>query len=275
MRGGVFVFNDCKTLTKLVSAAMDQEKRNDEKDDMAPPEMPSAYHKARRQLSLFSAILIFWEYVGIRVGDKAAEPVTAKLPVADTKIRFENPEVIPLVISVIVIYFTFRLTIEWLQIMPRRRRQAASRIDLIVSYSLAVAALLLYVFQKVFSFRLADVLTPDAFLTATAGFLIGFFFGVSFVQTNAIKNRIAKIWSRIFLSLVAFAVLFLFLFLRIKSTEMIGSVFISFFVGLFIGSSIGVGGSLSITKIKHYWRLKAERMNEASIAKEEDTPPES
>ena len=76
----------------------------------APPVMSDAYHRARRQLALFSAILIFWEFVGLSVGAPATgngpvPPSEMELPVTGTKLTIQSPQAIPLVIAAIVCYF--------------------------------------------------------------------------------------------------------------------------------------------------------------------------
>ena len=83
--------------------------------DQSTPVMTDAYHKARRQFALFSAILLAWEYVGIELGNEAT------LPVVDPPVTILNSEVIPLVILALVLYFGARLTIEWFQSDPLRR----------------------------------------------------------------------------------------------------------------------------------------------------------
>jgi hypothetical protein len=181
-------------------------KKSDKKDDVSLPSMPDAYHKARRQLNLFSAILIFWEYVGIRIGEKAAEDVSSKIPSLDIKVRLENPEVIPLVIAAIVLYFAFRLSIEWNQSSPRRRAQWASKIDLTVSYIIAAVALVLFLFQKKFTIRVAEFLDVSTISSALLGALLGagFWWGFSNRKRESIAIRIFAVALLIFVSLVLF-----------------------------------------------------------------------
>ena len=137
------------------------------------PPLTDAYHKARRQQGLFSAILIFWEYVGIKIGEKEAQHVTTKLPQTDLKITILNQEAIPLIIFLLVIYFSVRLFIEWLQCDPQRREYYAFKFDLRMSFSLAFIAIAAYIFQQLSEIRIAEILTFKSFLSfAFAGALL-------------------------------------------------------------------------------------------------------
>lgn len=178
-------------------------KMPDKNNDVFLPSMPDAYHKARRQLSLFSAILIFWEYVGIRIGAKVAEPTTGSLLLSDMKIRLENPEVIPFVIAAIVIYFAFRLIIEWNLSSPRCRAHPACKIDLTVSYIIAAAALSLFILQKKFTIRLADFVDTTFLFSAYIGILLGWgcWWGFSSRKRESILVRIFAYAVFIFISI--------------------------------------------------------------------------
>ena len=96
-----------------------------------PPELSESYHKARRQLGLFSAILLSWEYIVIRLNEKPSEPVKLTIPVANNEVAIDHPEVIPIVSVALVLYFALRLGIEWKQCAVDRRVRPASQIDLL------------------------------------------------------------------------------------------------------------------------------------------------
>lgn len=248
---------------------MDLKKGNEEKDGMAPPEMPNAYHRARRQLCLFSAILIFWEYVGIKLGEKVAEPPTTTMPLVGIKVRLENPEVIPVIMIVIVLYFTFRLTIEWQQIAPKRKLQTASWIDLIASYAIAVFALLIYVLQSIFHLRIADFLTPDAFTAILFGSLIGLIITSSILMPNRTKTNIIKtilLWL-----LITFMLVMLYLQFTIPKGKILTTVNIVFFISGFI---ISAATCLFIKKIIPYLKSTKIIKHFIYVPKEEDTSPE-
>ena len=129
--------------------------------------MTEGYHKARRQLVLFSGILVAWEYVGISIGDGSS--VTATVPVGETPVTIRNPEVLPVVILTLILYFAYRLGVEWYQSDKKRRGLLVSRLDLAISGLMAGGAILLFIFQQTSAFRLADALTPLTFAGAVAG----------------------------------------------------------------------------------------------------------
>lgn len=253
----------------------------EKENDVVPHEMPEAYHKARRQLSLFSAILIFWEYVGIRFGEKAEEPITTKMPLFDVKVRLENPEVIPVIIVLLVLYFSFRITIEWKQSDINRRAEMAPRVDLVTSYFLAFVSLALFIFQQLFAFRLADFLTPIAFLFVFSGFIIPFlawlltwFLRHAHEKTFWLFYKFGNFRMKIFCNLImlsAWAVLIL------SSEELYGRRFafqkeVALFY-YFICAAIAYLTLWSISRIKKYFfikKLKAKGIPLDEIIKEWD-----
>ena len=119
------------------------------------PPLSDQYHKTRRQLMLWSGILFAWELIGIDleklkdVGGNAGAAITA----------IKSPQAIPWVLSILILYFTFRCVIEWNQCDAERRRHAASQIDFLFSFAVAIAAISLYVSQHLFSIRVAEKVT--------------------------------------------------------------------------------------------------------------------
>lgn len=142
-------------------------------EQKGPAALSDAYHKARRSLALFSGILIAWEYVGISVGDPEAG-ATGTLP-GDVTVAIRNPEVVPVVIVLLVLFFAARLTIEWWQCDPHRRELLASRVDLFLTFGLAGFSVLIFLLQQVFSYRLADFLTEEAMGAFILAFFMVFF----------------------------------------------------------------------------------------------------
>src|SRR5690242_17142706 len=74
-----------------------------------PQALSTEYHKARKQLMLWAAILFIWELVGIDL-DKAkdAEGYAGALIKS-----IKSPQAVPWVLTAIVIYFLFKCSIEW------------------------------------------------------------------------------------------------------------------------------------------------------------------
>ena len=118
--------------------------------------MTNSYQNARKLLILFSAILIAWEYVGIEIGS------SVKLPPVGTDINIHNPEIVPSLIFIMVLYFAFRYTVEWWLIPLNERLLVPLVVDRIVTYLVGLASIVVYVFQRTSEFRLAEHLSPEA-----------------------------------------------------------------------------------------------------------------
>lgn len=150
--------------------------------------MPESFNKARRNLALFSGLLIAWEYIGFGFQSKDGSAVTGKL-FGDIEVTIRNPEVLPVVIVVLVLYFAFRLSIEWNQCPPGRKALPASNIDLYVSYTIAMMAIVLFAMQQAFGFRVAGLLTPDSFIIAL---FTAYCYTVAFKSVEARLQRIDR-----------------------------------------------------------------------------------
>ena len=117
---------------------------------MAEPAISDAYHKARRQFTLFSGILIVWEYIGVSVGKEL------KAPGVDFKVSIERPEIIPMVIFLLVLYFGIRFTIEWQRGPAELRQKKSSIIDATITYIIGLSACTIFALQWYVDFRLFD-----------------------------------------------------------------------------------------------------------------------
>jgi hypothetical protein len=115
-------------------------------------------------LVLFSAILLFWEYVGIQLhqGTAATE---AELPFK-TKITILNPEAIPVVLSLAVIYFLVRFFIELYQCDETLRAARPARIDKWLSLGISAAALIVFAVQNATKYRLAELISTEVYLVS-------------------------------------------------------------------------------------------------------------
>lgn len=142
------------------------EEDRDRAEEPAPkklPPLPGTYHKARARLVLFSAVLLFWDVVGIQL---SAIPGTGLEPT-------KNPEAIPWLVALVVLYFGGRLWVEWLQCDPERRSVRACRIDHFASYGIAVFALGVFVFQQVTTLRVAELLSEATWVGTLVGIGLG------------------------------------------------------------------------------------------------------
>jgi hypothetical protein len=117
-----------------------------------PKALTPEYHKARKQLMLWSAILFVWELVGIDL-EKAKEAGgnTGAL-IASIK----SPQAVPWALLILVGYFAFKLRIEWRQCSETRRQVVEAKQDYYLAFVIAVAACFLYIGQTIWRVQLAD-----------------------------------------------------------------------------------------------------------------------
>lgn len=135
------------------------------------PPLQEQYHKARKLYGLFSGLLMVWSLVGVRI---------EQAPIESLKVTLLNPEAVPVMLFFLVLYFAFRLTIEWYQCELNRRTIFASRVDFISAHCIGVISALLYSFQLMTKFRFADLanqiplvgIIPFILLMVASGFFI-------------------------------------------------------------------------------------------------------
>ena len=113
------------------------------------PHFGSAYDKARKAYGSQSGLLLAWELIGIELPGA---------PLENVKVTLKSPQAIPYVLIALVVYFAFRITIEWYQAEPSRRRLWASRVDFTVAHAIGAAALLLYAVQAILRVQIANKL---------------------------------------------------------------------------------------------------------------------
>jgi hypothetical protein len=137
---------------------------NEVGDANNPPPLSGQYHKARTQLGLFSGLLLAWELVGIELGEAPLESV---------RITLKSPQAAPYVFIALIVYFWFRLAVEWLQCDALRRASLPSRIDYIGAQVLAISALVFYAVQRLLNVQVADFLKLNLVGQGLLGGLLG------------------------------------------------------------------------------------------------------
>jgi hypothetical protein len=135
-----------------------------EPDKSEIPALGEVYNHARKAYGLVSALLIAWELIGVELDAS---------PIESVKLKLKSPQAAPYVLVALIVYFGFRLTIEWYQSDIRRRQLRASRIDLIVAHAIATASLLLYAYQAASQVQFANNVTPGGLFIFLIGFLLG------------------------------------------------------------------------------------------------------
>lgn len=116
-----------------------------------PASLSEEYHRARRNLNLASGLLFAREYVGITVGDKAAE-VVGGIPLS-----IKSPDAAPWILLTLVLFFWCRLALEWGQCAQERRRVLLARLDVTLSTMIAGAAVAAFAYQHTTRTQLFDV----------------------------------------------------------------------------------------------------------------------
>ena len=142
------------------------------------PDFSEAYQKARKSYGLFSALLMAWELIGIEIPE---------VPLENVKITLKSPQAIPYVLVVLVLYFGFRFTLEWLQAHPERRVNKAARIDYLAAHAIGSAAIGIYVLQALFKFQVVDKFPGILLIIAWLSFIAGFT-GVTMVDMFRTKG---------------------------------------------------------------------------------------
>ncbi len=113
------------------------------------PPLSESYQKARKSYGLFAALLLAWELIGL--GLEAAQE-----PGGIVKVTVKSPQAAPYVLLVLVLFFAFRITIEWMQCDEDRRSLFPAKIDYWASHTIGVSALLIFGIQRFFEFQVAD-----------------------------------------------------------------------------------------------------------------------
>ena len=119
-----------------------------------PRALSTEYHKARKQLMLWSAILFIWELVGIDLEKAKQAGGNAGAIIGALK----SPQAVPWALVILVFYFAFKLRVEWRQCNQSRRRVSEARQDYYSAFVVAGAACALYFVQTMSRIQLANFL---------------------------------------------------------------------------------------------------------------------
>ncbi|MCG8345633.1 MAG: hypothetical protein MI685_10830 [Chlorobiales bacterium] len=145
------------------------------------PFLSEPYYKSHRAYAGVSALLLAWELIGITVTGK---------PLENYNISLKSPDAFPLVLVVLVLYFMFKITIEWHHCDDYRRESLPAKIDFYFSHVIGFLSILLYGVQQAIEFQVFDLITVDiqmdVLLMIVAIISFGFF--VRFVRAKTRKN---------------------------------------------------------------------------------------
>lgn len=119
-------------------------------DPTAPPPLSYQYHQARKQYSLVSGILLAYVLVGIQL------PESGKI-IPSAEVALKTPDALPLIFITLLVYFAYRLTIEWNQCNEQRCAFLAARIDFYGAHALGVVAVAAYLIDRALQVGLGEL----------------------------------------------------------------------------------------------------------------------
>jgi hypothetical protein len=129
------------------------------------PPLNDQYHRARKNLALFSGLLFAWEFIGIELSND---------PIATFRLSIKTPLAAPYVLLVLIVYFLTRTVIEWYQSDAERRTMRVSRLDFSLSITIAALAIFTFLFQAIAKMQLFTYLaqrSAPSILASLSGLL--------------------------------------------------------------------------------------------------------
>jgi hypothetical protein len=118
-----------------------------------PKALSPEYHKARKQLMLWSAILFIWELVGIDF-EKAKEAGGNAGAIIGA---IRSPQAVPWALLILVVYFLIKCWIEWAQCHHDRKKVLYARIDFYLAGFVGLLSIALYVGQSIRRIQFANL----------------------------------------------------------------------------------------------------------------------
>ena len=144
------------------------------------PPVSQEYHRARKQLDLWSALLFAWEFIGIEIKDNLFP---------NLNIHIKSPGAAPYVLLCLVLYFVYRIVTEWLLMPPERRNVRITRRDFKVSIAIAIIALLVFGIQQVLKTQIYTIISEDRLYSFVFGVIV-FLIGTSSTHHIRMKTRL-------------------------------------------------------------------------------------
>src|SRR5258708_29483891 len=154
---------------------MREETEPELKPAVHPKELSTEYHKARKQLMLWSAILFIWELVGIDLQKAKEAGGNAGAIIGALK----SPQAVPWALLILVLYFLFKCWVEWAQCHPDRKKVQFARADFISAWIVSLTAIALLIGQTISRVQFANLVqNSDRAASVVIGFIEGAFLGV-------------------------------------------------------------------------------------------------
>lgn len=151
----------------------------------SPPPLSDQYRKSRMYYGIFSGLLLAQVFDGTQI--------QAKSLLANVGLNLATPDRLPIILTVLVLYFAFLTCIEWFQCDGTRRSLKPSRIDFIVSHIIGIASTFTYWIQPFLPPQFGQLVIDRAptLLILSAVFLFWPFGRIvwHFVSTGFLKDR--------------------------------------------------------------------------------------
>lgn len=193
------------------------------------PEFPESYHKARKQYGLYSALLMAWELLGLRLSET---------PLSNINFTIKSPQAAPFVLIALIVYFCFRTIIEWHQTSKKRRLQPASKIDFLISHIIASLAILLFGIQRLLQIQIANLYSLGQSLAyhIVSGLFGSFVLFVILIFLNLLieKHEFMPLIHKLFIYLLVLIIISLTIVYFVNAIQIYPWALISFFVPILI-----------------------------------------
>lgn len=141
---------------------------------------------------LTAALLGSWQLLGITIDTKEKWGISVK-----------SPSAVPVILFVLLVYFGYKVTIEWIQCDSGRKMHPAALLDFRIAHVIAVVAVLIAIIQYVLQRQLFDVIASHVPRWILIVVLTGFVFGgvtttIGYGVLLLLKHRsyVAKYYSR-------------------------------------------------------------------------------
>lgn len=112
--------------------------------DKEVPHLSQEYYKARKSYNLFAGLLFLWGLVGI---DIINIPTPTPSNIMNLNFKLKSPDALPYVLIVVLLFYAYRVSIEWYQSDVDRRKLNQSKVDFYISHILAVTSIFIYLLQ--------------------------------------------------------------------------------------------------------------------------------
>lgn len=129
---------------------------------------------------MVSGFLLFYELLGAR---------PTNTPIAWLGVKITNPEAAVFVIFILLLYFAFRLIIEWWKLESEQRMSRPLQIDYILAHSIAALAVFLFLFQSMQGIQIAESIMVDRFSHFGFGFVLAALLFFWFYDRELFKGR--------------------------------------------------------------------------------------